>query len=292
MRGIHAPVSKAAKPVDKPGVVVAIAADGAMYMQGYRFVDGLQGVAEYLEDTWRRAVEKTLLDGGTAADAVMPLYIWADRAVPARTVAEVAALADAEKRGKVAYPPRKAPAKGPGKQPALADRPPPDDDPPPPEEDNSPAAARQQAIQAARDAGLIGGKPAQRPPHFLARLIVTSTDKPTALDASLGATLPASEPEASQAVVDQLKMAIGTSCDPIMTTLGTVSLEGTPEKQTAKLVADLPAGLLSCNCKVASAEGLATGMRLWFGAWAPPLQWIEVPKIKTTDKQPIGKRVK
>lgn len=283
MRGVNAPVSKNAKPVDKPGIVVAIASDGAMYMQGHRF-EGIRGVAEYLEDAHRRALEKVLMDGGTAADATLPLYIWADRAVPVRTIAEVAALADGEKRGKVAFPPRSPAA---GKKPAA-----PDDDPPPPEEEDD--DARQQAIKQARDAGVIGNKgakPAPRPAHFIPRLVVTSTDKPAAIDATVGASLPATEPQSSDAVVQQLKSAIG-SCDPIITTLGTISLEGTPEKQTAKLVADIPTSLTACNCKVANVDDLTNGMRLWFGAWAPSLAWIDMPKLKPNDKQPIGKLVK
>lgn len=107
--------------------------------------------------------------------------------------------------------------------------------------------------------------------------------------------MPPSEPESTKFVVDTLKSAIG-SCAPIITALGTSGIAGTPdtpEREVVKLIAEVPAGLTSCQCKVASADDLTTGMRLWFGAWAPSLQWIELPKkLKATDKQPISKYVK
>ena len=272
---IKAPVSKGAKPVDKRGIVFALTKDGAIYAQGQKLKD----VAEarmYLEQAHRTVLEKTIMDGGTAADATLILYIWADRATPVRTIAALAAATEEEKRK-------------PGKAAKAAKKAPPSDDPPPPEEEDN--LARDAAIKQAKAAGIIGGPDKPRPPAFTVRLIVTSADNAPAIDAAIGAKLPASDPEATKAVVDQLKAAIGT-CEPIFTALATSSLGGTPDKELAKLTAEVPAGLTSCQCKAASIDDLTTGIRLWFGAWAPSLQWIDLPKLKATDKQPISKLVK
>lgn len=279
VQGITAPVSAAAKPVDTRGVVIAVRRDGAMFMQGYQLAS-ISEVREYLEQVHRQVLEKTIMDGGTAADATVPLYVWADRNTPARTVAAVVAAVDPE-------PPRPAKAGKKGAKPA-----PPGDDPPPPPEDEDQAAARQQAIQAARDAGILGPDDGKRPPAFTVRLVVTSAgNNAPAGAADITAKLPASEPEATKLVVAELKSSIG-SCAPIMTALGTVTLAGTPAKEAAKLVAEVPAGLSACHCKVANRDGLEWGLRAWFGAWAPSLSWVEPPKLKATDKRPIGKLIK
>ena len=271
---INAPVSKGAKPVDKRGIVFALTKDGAIYAQGQKVKD----VAEarmYLDQAYRTSLEKTMMDGGTHADATVILYIWADRATPARTIAALAAATEEEK-------PK------PGKAGKKA---PPKDDPPPPEEDEDDKAARDAAVKQAKEAGIIGGPDKPRPPAFIVRLIVTSADNAPAIDAAIGAKLPASDPEATKAVVAQLKAAIGT-CEPVFTALATASLGGTPDKELAKLTTEVPAGLTACQCKAASIDDLTTGIRLWFGAWAPSLQWIDLPKLKATDKQPISKLVK
>lgn len=277
VQGITAPVSASAKPIDTRGVVIAVTRDGAMFSQGYPLAS-IGEVREYLEQIHRQALEKTILDGGTAADATVPLYIWADRTTPIRTVAAVAAAVDPE-------PPKPAKAGKKAAKPAA-----PDDDPPPPEEEDI-TTARQQAIQAARDAGLIGPGGGKRPPAFALRLVVTSADHTPALAADIAAKLPPTEPAATQHVVDQLKRSIG-SCAPIITALGTATLGGTPAKEAAKLIAEVPAGLTACQCKVADLDGFEWGVRAWFGAWAPPLRWIDVPKLKATDKRPIGKLIK
>ena len=264
---VKAPVSKAAKPVDKRGIVFALTKDGAIYAQGQKLKD-VEEARMYLEQAHRTALEKTIMDGGTAADATLILYIWADRATPVKTVAALAAATEEPKPGKA----------------AKGKKPPPKDDPPPPEEEDP---ARQAAIEQARKAGIIGNAD-KRPPAFTVRLIVTGADNAPPIDA--GAKVAPSDPEATKAVVDQLKAAIGT-CEPVFTALATSSLGGTPDKELAKLVAEVPAGLTSCQCK-ANVDELTAGIRLWFGAWAPSLQWIDLPKLKATDKQPIAKLVK
>jgi hypothetical protein len=246
---------------------------------------------EWLDQIHRSALEKTFMDGGTAADATVPLYIWADRATPASALAALAEVATLDPK------PAKGAKAGKGPKPSdVADK----DDPPPPEEPEDPPppnltkkekAERAEAIQAAKDAGIIGQTGGKRPPPFLVRLLVTSMDNATPLSADVGAKLPASEPESTKYVVDLLKSSIG-SCDAIMTTLGTAGLAGTPDKEAAKLVAEIPAGLLKCQCNVASVPNLELGMRQWFGAWAPSLQWIDLPKVTAKDKRPISKLVK
>jgi hypothetical protein len=239
---------------------------------------------EYLDHLHRKALEKVLMDGGTVADATLPLYIWADRETPVRTIAALVTAAALE-------PKKSSKAKGKTKLPARA---PTDDDPPPPEEEEGGEdrnAAREQAIKQARDAGLIGNSATPRPPAFVVRLIVTSADNAAPLDGAVGAKLPASEPEATERLVGQLKTSIGT-CAAIITALGTSGLAGTPDKEAAALIAELPAGLTSCHCKVGNVDELTAAVRVWFGAWAPALQWIEMPKLKATDKQPIRKLVK
>jgi hypothetical protein len=111
------------------------------------------------------------------------------------------------------------------------------------------------------------------------------------LDATIGARLPANEPAGSDYVVALLKASIGT-CGPVIVALGTASAAGTPAKEAAKLISEIPTGLIECGCKLASSDDFATGMRLWFGAWAPALRWIELPTLKANDKKPIGKLVK
>lgn len=295
VQGIKAPVSRAAKAIDKRGVVIAITKDGTMYSQGFLLPD-LPYAGEYLEDLSRKAHEAVGLAGEPRESSSLPLYIWADRATPVKAIMGLAALADnpmilLERRHKAAK------GKANGNASAV------DDDPPPPEEDESGGtgtqmaldenqkAAREAAIQAAKDAGLLG-EASKRLPAFYVRLIVTNADGVGPINGGISTKLPPREPESTKFVVDILKSAIGT-CAPVMTALGTSGLAGTPEKEVAKLVAEVPAGLTSCQCKVANADDLMTGMRLWFGGWAPSLQWIELPtKLKATDKKPIGTYVK
>jgi hypothetical protein len=228
-----------------------------MFTQGYKVADA-RDLRDYLEQVHRTALEKTMLSGGTVADATIPLYIWADAATPIRAIAAVAAAVEPE------------PAK-PKKPPTLT-----------PEEEQ----ARKQAIEQARAAGILGNGSGKRSPAFAVRLIVTSPESAPPPAPSLSA----SEPESTRLLVDQLKAAIGT-CAPILTVLATASLEGVPAREAGKLVTDIPKGLESCGCKVANPGALTSGLRTWFGAWAPALRWIELPKLAATDARPIKQLV-
>lgn len=255
---IKAPVTSTARPVDTRGVVVAVTRDGKLFIQGYELAS-TRDLRDYLEQVHRTALEKTVMGGGTAADATLPLYVWADAATPVRAVASVAAALEPE------------PAK-PKPKPKLT-----------PEQER----VRKQAIEQARAAGILGTGPGTNPPAFTVRLIVTSPDSVSPPAPSLPG---ASDPEATRLLVDQLKTAIGT-CEPILTALATVSLEGVPAKEAEKLVTGIPAGLGSCECKVGNLDALTSGLRTWFGAWAPSLRWIELPKLAATDQRPIGQLV-
>jgi hypothetical protein len=258
VQGITAPVTSTAKPVDTRGVVVAVTRDGGIFAQGYK-LDSDRDARDYLEHLHRNALENTVMAGGTPADATIPLYIWADAAATIRAVAAVAAAVEPEP----ARPTKSTKQK-------LT-----------PEQQE----ARKQAIEQARAAGILGkGK---RIPAFTVRLIVTGPDPALPPAAEPPAM---SEPEASRQLADQLKAAIGT-CGPIITSIGMASLEGVPAKEAEKLVTGVPTGLQSCDCKVADLAALTSGLYMWFGAWAPSLRWIELPKLKATDKRPIGQLV-
>lgn len=257
VRGITAPVTSKAQPVDTRGVVIAVTRDGATFTDGHQLAAG--DVREYLEQVHRTALEKTVMSGGTPADATIPLYIWADVAAPISAIAAVAAAVEPE-----AAKPRATKAT----KPTLT-----------PEQEQ----ARKQAIEQARAAGILGDSSGAHPAPFAPRLIVTSSE-------TAAPSLPDGAPEATHHLVDQLKTAIGT-CAPIMTAIGAASAEGVPVKVAENLVTDIPRGLASCSCKVADMDALTAGLRTWFGAWAPPLRWIELPKLGATDKRPIGQLV-
>jgi len=95
VQGIKAPVTSAAKAVDTRGIVVAVTRDGAIFAQGHKLPTE-RDLRDYLEHVHRNALEDTVMNGGTAADATVPLYIWADAATPIRAVAAVAAAVEPE----------------------------------------------------------------------------------------------------------------------------------------------------------------------------------------------------
>jgi hypothetical protein len=230
VQGIKAPVTSTAQPVDRRGIVVAVTRDGEIFRDGGKLATTGE-LRDYLELAHRRALEDTLMDGGTRADATVPLYIWADAATPIRTVAAVAAAVEP------------APEK-----PAQSE--------PTPEEKQ----ARKQAIEEARAAGILGG---DQPPAFTVRLIVTSPDS-ASQPAPAAASVPASEPDATRRLVDQLRTAIGT-CGPIIAVFATASAKGVPARQAETFVTDLPRGLQSCDCKVTDLDELTSGLHTWFG---------------------------
>jgi hypothetical protein len=259
VQGIKAPVTSTAQPVDRRGIVVAVTRDGEIVRDGGKLATTGE-LRDYLEHAHRRALEDTSMDGGTRADATVPLYIWADAATPIRTVAAVAAAVE---------PAPEIPTQS----------------KPTPEEEQ----ARKQVIEEARAAGILGSGSGEQSPAFTVRLIVTSPDSPSQ-PAMAAPSVPASEPDATRRLVDQLRTAIGT-CGPISAVFATASAEGVPAKQAEKFVTDLPKGLQSCDCKVADLDALTSGLHTWFGAWAPALRWIELPKLDATDKRPISKLV-
>jgi hypothetical protein len=304
VQNVHAPVSAKAKAVDKRGVVLAVAKDGTYYIQGAKLA--ATDLGEFLDDAYRKNAERVLMDGGNAQsdDITVAVYVWADRDAPAKAIAAVIAASDWEHAFGAAR--SKKPPKA-GKDAHAADAISADDPPPPEEEDGGGGQgtamaldegkqvdARTQAVQQTKDAGIIGVKAGPRKPHFSVRLLVTAADGATPVSpkpAPGGVAMPASEPDATQYVAAQLKKGIGM-CAPIITTFGTYELEGIPSKQVDKLVSDVPAGLVTCSCRLRDAELFAWGLRTWFGAWTPSLQWIDMPKIKATEKRSIGKLVK
>src|SRR5262245_45812866 len=68
--GIKAPVTSAARPVDKRGIVVAVNRDSEMFAQGSK-VSSTGELREYFQSVHSNAFEKTFLSGGTAADATV-----------------------------------------------------------------------------------------------------------------------------------------------------------------------------------------------------------------------------
>lgn len=283
VQGINAPSTKGAQPIQERGWVLAVTRDGGIFIQGHRFektehTTVIEDVRNYTDSMFKNALEKHVMGGGSGRDLSVPLYIWADRDAPARVIAELVAFANPEGP----WPPRPAGAKD---KPSSGDDPPPPmvDDPPPLEEDDEDMqAARKEAIEQARKAGILG-KPGDdpRPPRVPMRLLVATDGKPAGTT-----SLPATEPESTTKLVEQLKTAVG-DCAAIITTMGTSSLEGLPMKEAEKLATDIPAGLVSCGCKP-DVDALATGMRTWFGAWAPALSWIEMPAIDAKDTRTIG----
>jgi hypothetical protein len=132
--------------------------------------------------------------------------------------------------------------------------------------------------------------------HWSPRLVVAGAKPATAPEVSakasaVAAKLPPSEPEATKYIADQLKAAMG-ECKDLIMSLATSTLEGVPQKQSDKLVADIPAGLAKCECKIPDPDVFEWGMHAWFGAWAPALAWVDMPKLAKTDKTALGKLVK
>jgi hypothetical protein len=278
VQGIDAPSAKGAQPTTERGWVIAVARDGSVSVQGHRFdktdsTSVIEDVRSYTDSMFKVALEKHVMGGGSGRDLSIPLYLWVDRNAPASLVAELVAYANPEGP----WPPR-------AKTKPTGDDPPPLlDDPPPPEEDEDPSEARKQAIEAAKQAGILG-KPGDTPPprRVPIRLLVASDGAPPPATS----TLPPSEPASTTKLVEQLKAAVG-ACAPIITTMGTASLEGVPAKEAAVLAKDIPAGLVSCGCK-GDVDALSAGMRTWFGASAPRLSWIAVPPLDPKDTRTIG----
>jgi hypothetical protein len=263
VNGIATPASTAGKPFDARGFVVAVTREGHAYVQGHRIEDTADA-RSYFRAIEMRAVEQLVMDGGSGRDAKFPLYIWADRETTAGAVAELLSAIEPE-------PAKKRPPQNLTKE---------------------QLDARQQAIDQAREMGLLG----EASPRFLPRLLVAGTAAarrgPESADATAAAAkLPASEPETTTYLAAQLRGAIGM-CAPLIIGIGTASAAGTPAKEADGLVASLSAGLKECECKIASLDVFEWGVYTWFGAWAPPLAWIDMPKLTAGDKQPVGALVK
>jgi hypothetical protein len=132
--------------------------------------------------------------------------------------------------------------------------------------------------------------------HWVPRLLVAGATPATAPEvpakaSAVAAKLPPSEPEATKYIADQVKAAMG-ECKDLITPLATSTLEGVPQKQSDKLIKELPAGLTRCECKIPDPDVFEWGMHAWFGAWAPALAWVDMPKLAKTDKTALGKLVK
>jgi len=282
VQDINAPSASGAQPIKERGWVIAVGRDGSIFIQGHRFektahTSVVEDVRSFTEQAFRSALEKFIMAGGSSQDLLVPLYIWADRDAPARVIAELVMYADPEGP----WPPRPK-----GKPSADDPPPPPEDEPPPPEPED-----RKAAIEAAKQAGILGGKQTKRAPRAPMRLLVSAEGAAVQPAAPASPKLPASEPESTQELVKQLRASIG-DCPAIITTLATASLEGLPAKEAEKLVKDVPAGLVQCGCNVADADALEQGMRAWFGASTPPLAWIAMPKLDVKDKRTIGQVLK
>jgi hypothetical protein len=125
--------------------------------------------------------------------------------------------------------------------------------------------------------------------HWLPRLVVTGTAT-TPANPAVAAKLPASEPDATRFLANQLRTAMG-ECKPMIMALATSTSEGLPQRETEQLAQGVPAGYAECNCTIPDARAFEEGIQAWFGAWAPPLAWVDMPKLDATDHQPIGKLV-
>ncbi len=125
------------------------------------------------------------------------------------------------------------------------------------------------------------------------RAIATRPAAPwPAPDAAKHSKLPASEPEGTKFVVDQIKSASGT-CKGIITPFAVNGFEDElATKRSDTLVKALPKGLVECDCKIPDADAFEAGAAEWFGEWAPPLAWIDMPTIAKGEKKPVGKLVK
>lgn len=290
VRDLDAPAAAGGEAIKDRGVVIAITKDGGIFTQGSR-LENTDHVFDYVDTIYKQALEAHVMGGASSRDFRLRVYLWADRDAPASVVAQVAAAADIEH----ATPPKR---KGPSPLDSLDDPLPPGDDPPPPEEEEPPpphhktASARDQARAQAKAAGILGKTSpddAKREPHVIIRLLVAvdGARAPSPEPSGPGAKLPATEPESTKYLVDQLRSAIG-ACGPIIKTLGTLSLAGGPGPQAEALAKGLPAGLLACDCKVADADALEWGARVWLGAAAPPLASLALPNLDKTDKRHLG----
>lgn len=123
--------------------------------------------------------------------------------------------------------------------------------------------------------------------HWLPRLVVAGPTTAPA-DPAIAARLPPTEPDGTTQLRNQLRTAMG-ECRPVILAFGTASLEGLPQRETEKLVRELPAGYGECNCALPDPGAFEDGLAAWFGAWAPPLAWVDMPKLGAGDQQPIGK---
>ncbi len=266
VRGIDAPVSDRGRPIDRRGVVVAIAKDGAVASQAMK-LPTTRDMRDFFSNVHGSAVRAAIQAGGSSADGKLPLYLWADAGAPAAAVVELVAASD-PMGGK----PRVTIARE--RTPAL---------------DTDAQRARQQAIEQARAAGILGDAP---PPWFDVRLLVRTPDEvPAAPElanpSEVSSKLPGSEPDATIYLAQQLRGAVG-SCAELITTLATAHLEGTPAATTDMLATKVPAALRSCGCRVSDPDVLEWGMGTWFGAWAPTLRWLPMPALREGDATTVG----
>lgn len=132
------------------------------------------------------------------------------------------------------------------------------------------------------------------------RLLVTASTPVPAADPALLAVpavkamadkLPTVEPDATQYLAGVLRSAMNP-CSDVITPFATASSEGDTASQTTKLVAELPAGLTKCDCKMTDVDLFEWGVDVWFGATAPGLNWIDLPKMNKGEKRTIGELVK
>ena len=53
------------------------------------------------------------------------------------------------------------------------------------------------------------------------------------------------------------------------------------------LAKEVAAGHAEWNCTIPDPRAFEENMQAWFGAWAPPLAWVDMPKLGADDKRPI-----
>lgn len=134
--------------------------------------------------------------------------------------------------------------------------------------------------------------------HWQPRLLVTGAAVPPedpallavpAVSSSAG-KLPTDEPEGTAFVVSTLRQSMAP-CSDAITAFAVSSSKGDVALQTTGFVTDLPTALTKCDCKMADADLFEWGVHLWFGATAPGLAWVDLPKLAKGEKKTIGELV-
>jgi hypothetical protein len=278
VQGIRAPEAANAKPFDQRGVIIAVTNDGGIVVQGRRLASAAEAL-DYISDREKRMLEDHAMGGSSTRNAHWPLYIWADRDAPAGVIADLVGPAGHESDDAQTKPGEGVHKMKKPKTETLSE-------------------ARKKAIEQARAAGVLGSDTAEpeASSHWLPRLIVAGKDAPPRLAdspdvAAIASKLPASEPEATTYVAEQLRGSIGT-CELLITEFASADSGGEPAKEVGRLAVGLPSAYAKCDCNVANADAFEWGARTMLGAWAPPLAWVDMPKLTAGDKQPISALVK